>query len=167
MTWRIEVIFGGAVWIERVFILETEGRAGNLTPWKRTSLPCLKIYMEFPTLEEMLTCKAPASFLRHSSHRNEYTLPCWGCHLREASCPQQLNLPVFLLLRLNAWPGFMQKISNSITCDSPWSNPRHWWRLQLKLPIGYRNNPVSQPLLAPSLYRETHIFQHAKYSPNV
>lgn len=45
MTWRIEVIFfleqselKHSAWL----VLKTEGRAGNLTPWKSTSLACLR-----------------------------------------------------------------------------------------------------------------------------
>lgn len=37
--------------------------------------------------------------------------------------PSTIKFACFLLLRPNVWPGFLQKISNSITRELPLSNP--------------------------------------------
>lgn len=52
--------------------------------------------------------------------------------------PRAIKCAWFLLLRPNVWPGFLQKISNSITCDSPLSNPACWRTLKLKIYIYHK-----------------------------
>ena len=74
-----------------------------------------------------------------------------------------IKFACFLLLRPNVWPRFLQKVNNSIICDSPFSNPPSWWRFKQKIYICYRNNSFSKHVRVLCLLGSIKRFKYAKY----